>query len=102
MQIYISLSLIMLLIFGCSTIDPHENFMNSLNSLIGKKWTELPRYQFPSEKDLISKKILPNGNLEKKYKALRTCVPVFEINPKSDIIVGAGFEGKESDCVINP
>lgn len=87
---------------GCSSITPHENFLVNLSRKVGKKWNELPSYQFPPEKDLISSKKLPNGNIEKRYKSMRTCIHVYEIDTKTDIIVGASFEGKETDCVINP
>lgn len=95
---------------GCAffAIDPHENFKAHLNSKIGKKWNELPSHQFPSEEYLVGNKTLPNGNLERRYKITwgfgkkRTCIDIYEIDPKTDIIVGVGFEGKETDCVINP
>ncbi len=46
--------------------------------------------------------------MEKRYKLTwgfkknRTCIHIYEIDPKTDIIVGVGFEGKKEDCVINP
>ncbi len=101
--------IIMITLTGCAFFapDPHENYKAIMHSKIGKKWNELPSYEFPPEEYLISSKTLPNGNLEKKYKRTwgfrkRTCIDIYEIDPKTDIIVGVGFEGKKEDCVINP
>lgn len=100
--------LIVVVFAGCSSMTPHENFKAQLHAKIGKKWNELPSYQFPSEEYLISSKELPNGNVEKKYKLVwgfgkqRTCIHIYEIDPKTNIIVNASFEGSETDCAINP
>lgn len=102
------IAIVFLIPEGCSSMTPHQIFLDSLSRKVGKKWNELPSYQFPPEKNLISTKILPNGNIEKRYKVTwgfsgqRTCIDIYEIDPKTDIIVGASFEGKETDCVINP
>lgn len=79
-----------------------------MHSQIGKKWNEMPSYEYPSEKRLMSIRTLPNGNMERKYKMPwnseeeRMCIYIYEIDPETDIIVGVGFEGKKTDCVINP
>jgi hypothetical protein len=91
-----------LFLLGCSTISPHENFKEALYESIGQSIDNVPSYSWPHEKDLVSSKLLPNGNIEKEYKYLRSCRYIFEINPKTRTIVGARFEGKETDCVINP
>ncbi len=102
--------LILLLAAGCALFapDPHENFLEIMHSMIGEKWNELPRTQYPDEKDLISSQTLSNGNIERKYRVVwglnknRICTRIYEIDPKTDIIVNVGFEGKNEDCVINP
>ncbi len=102
--------LTLLLASGCALFapDPHENFLEIMHSMIGEKWNELPRTQYPDEKDLISSQTLPNGNMENKYRLVwgfkknRACIWIFEIDPKTDIIVDVGFEGKKEDCVIYP
>ncbi len=91
-----------LFLLGCSTINPHENFKEALYDSIGQSIDNVPNYLWPDEKALVSSKLLPNGNIENKYKHLRSCRYIFEINPKTRTIVGARFEGKETDCVINP
>jgi len=97
--------LFILFLTGCVFFapDPHENYIAILHSKIGYKWNELPAFQFPSEKYLVAVKTLPNGNLEKKYRNDRgTCIDIYEIDPKTNVIIGVGFEGKNEDCVINP
>jgi hypothetical protein len=91
-----------LLLLGCSAVTPHENFRDHINGEIGKSTDNAPDYSFRHEKKVINSKSLPNGNIEKEYKYLRSCRYFFEINPKTHIIVGARFEGKESDCVVAP
>ena len=94
--------LIVTVALGCAGITPHENFMDSLKNAIGRSLDNKPSYLWPHEEDLIDSKTLPNGNIENRYKYLRTCKYIFEIDPKTRTIVAARFEGKESDCVINP
>jgi hypothetical protein len=86
--------------------SPHENFVNMLNSKVGKKWTDLRPYMYPSDKDLISSTELPNGNIENRYMeglgSKRPCIHVYEIDPKTQIIVRADYEGRDEDCVAAP
>ena len=94
---FISIALI-----SCAPVTPHENAVLMMKDTIGKKWIEVPPYQFPSEKDLISSKKMSNGNIEKRYKTSRKCVEVFEIDPNTDVIVNASLEGKDTDCIAIP
>ncbi|WP_022665051.1 hypothetical protein [Desulfospira joergensenii] len=87
---------------GCSNISPHDNFKEHIYGQIGKILNEIPPYQAPNEKNLISSKLLPNGNIENKYKYKGTCRYMFEIDPKTQKIIAARFEGEKTDCVINP
>ncbi|MCL2761516.1 MAG: hypothetical protein FWD70_07725 [Desulfuromonadales bacterium] len=95
----------------CSTIlsgcvfwagSPHDNFVEILNSKIGKNIDEIPYFQLPDKENIIDSKVLPNGNIENKYKYYKTCIYFYEIDPKTRIIVGARFEGKDTDCYVNP
>lgn len=107
----IGASAVALVILGCASVTPHENFVNFLNRQVGKDpaWLKA-HYQFPDEKDLVGTKELQNGNIEKKYQVTwgrgkRTCIRYYEIDPATNIIVRADFEGAEDvekDCVINP
>lgn len=100
------------LLIGCAT--PHENFARNIRSHIGDKWTELGP-AFPPESDLINSRVLPNGNIEKTYRSTwrfgwdrsveRICIQIFEIDPKTDVILSADFRGErntEEDCVSPP
>lgn len=100
----IILSVIALTLVGCVFFagSPHDNFKVQLQSKMGKQIDKIPPYSFPNEMKLIDSQNLPNGNIENKYIHQRTCMYFIEIDPKTRTIVGVHFEGKESDCVINP
>lgn len=87
---------------GCMGISPYENFKAHLRDEIGESIDYAPSYSWRNEKDLIDSKVLPNGNIENKYKYLRSCFYIFEIDPQTRQIIGARFEGSEKDCVVNP
>jgi hypothetical protein len=88
-------------LLACSSISPHENFLQGLHSKIGQNIDSLSPY-WTHQEDLIDTTRLPNGDVEYRYKYFGTCRYIFEVNPSTHIIVGARFEGKDSDCVINP
>ncbi len=94
----------MLLISGCAffAASPHDNFIGHLNLQIGHNIDNVPYYQIPHKEDIIDSKVLPNGNIENKYLYRGTCRYHYEIDPKTRIIVGARFEGLDTDCSINP
>jgi len=94
-----SLLIVNVLLIGCSTVTPKENFINFQSSLVGKKWNELPNYHVPNDKDPLSSEILPNGNIKNKYKGLGTCILIYEINITNNTIADASSEGK---CGIPP
>lgn len=94
--------IISVVLSSCATISPHENFKDALYGSVGQSLDNKPDYLWPHERDLIDSKALPNGNIENRYQYLRSCVYIFEIDPNTRTIVGAGFEGSEKDCVINP
>lgn len=91
-----------IIFLGCTSLSPHENFKAHLYQKIGKSIDEIPPYWWPYEEDLIGTQVLQNGNIENKYKYRGTCVYIYEVDPKTRKVVGASFEGKESDCVVNP
>ena len=89
---------------GCAslTMDPHENFKAKLYSSIGQNINNIPPYRIPHEKDLLDVKNMQNGNIEKAYKYIRSCRYFFEINPTTNIVVGARFDGLDTDCISTP
>ena len=98
------LTIALLIMSGCIFFakNPHENFKEILYGTIGHSVDNVPPYQWPQKSKLIDSKQLLNGNIENKYRHEGTCIYFFEVDPKTRTIVGARFEGKEPDCVINP
>ena len=82
--------------------SPHENFKDHIYGEIGKSVDNAPDYSWRSKKGLLDAKVLPNGNIEQKYRYQGTCIYYFEIDPKTRLIVGARFEDSEGDCVVAP
>jgi len=94
---------IIILSIGCANISPHDNFKEAIASEIGTSIDNAPSYSWRHEKDLISSRVLPNGNIENKYKYYKeACVYFFEIDPQTRVIVKARFEGNKNDCVLIP
>jgi hypothetical protein len=93
----------MLLLSGCgyTVASRHENFIDLLNSNIGKNINEIPSVHFPQGKNMIDSKVLPNGNIENKYNYKGTCRYYYVIDPKTHKIISARFEGKDEDCSAN-
>lgn len=98
----IVITVLALVASGCPGLTPHENFKSHLRGEIGEIVDNAPSYSWRNEKDKIDSRVLPNGNIENKYKYRGSCVYYFEITPKTRKIVGARFEGSEKDCVVNP
>ena len=93
--------LFLLLIVGCSTMTPHENFVRGVYAAVGHA---LERMQpgWARSSDLITTTNLENGHIAYTYKYIRTCRYTFEVNPETRIIIAARWEGSEKDCVIAP
>jgi hypothetical protein len=87
---------------ACTSTTPHENFKNHMKDNVGRKaddpFSSIIRY---SDR-VIGKTALPNGNTEVKYRGRGTCITYFEVDSKTNIIVGWRFEGSEKDCAIAP
>ncbi len=85
------------LLAACSSITPHENFVMSMQSAIGKS-TDRIAWRRPDR--LIGQKTLPNGNVEESYEFRNSCLYYYEIDPRAQQIVGWRYEGTEHDCEI--
>ena len=94
--------LVALLGAGCPSITPHANFKDALYEIVGKALDDIPPYTWPHNLKRIDETPLPNGNVEYRYRYIRTCRIILEVNAQTRLIVGARFEGKDTDCVINP
>lgn len=93
----------LLIVPGCTTVTPHQNFKNALQSMLGKNVDTGAPYSWTRKSALIDSSPLPNGNILNRYKYYRgSCIYKFEADPRTRKIVGASFEGKETDCVLNP
>lgn len=87
---------------ACSPTDPHENFKNILGKDVGKRADDPLNTIALSADWFAGETILENGNTEKKYKYKGSCVYFYEIDRKTNIIVGWRFEGSKADCAIAP
>ena len=101
----IVLPLLLLFPLGCSFITPHENFKNGLIANIGYRIDEI-QPGWASANQLVSSSLLPSGHFEYRYEyRLRKhglCSYFYEVDPLTEKILGARFEGGEEDCVIFP
>jgi len=85
-----------------SCISPHENFKDHMRCTVGESIDDPRSWGYPYPDRYLGSKSLPNGNIENEYQYIRTCRYFFEYDPETRTIVNWRFEGKESDCVINP
>ena len=96
---YVS-SLALLFTASCAYEDPHVYFLRGIERSVG---TTLHGYEFAKLYKAQSNIQLPNGNIEYRYAGnLGRCIRIYEVNPKTDIIVQASFEGNKKDCVQMP
>ena len=92
------------MLLSCTTATPHENFKNGLQLSVG--WS-IDSQGYSGEGYphlLLSQKTLQNSNLEYRYEGdgFPPCIHIFEVNPRTRIIVRADFEGTERNCYITP
>ena len=87
---------------ACSPTDPHDNFKNFHARNVGKRADHPHTYIVLYADRFVGEKVLDNGNIEKKYQHKRSCVSFYEIDKKTNIIVGWRFEGSKTDCTILP
>ena len=82
----------------------HQNFKVQLNKAVGTSIDDTRPGTWVDHRKPINVRTLTNGNVEYTYLYMRgrSCRFMFEVNPSTRIIVNVRFEGKESDCVINP
>ena len=84
---------------GLTPEAAHENFLRQLSSYLGSDiranigWTR-PQLH-------LSTATLAGGQLEYRFKVLRGCIVVFEVDPASNLIVRAGHEGTKEQCMVS-
>jgi len=87
---------------------PYENFQNLNRRNIGRKVDDpsLTSMGWTHPKKFIKIVRLPNGHDEYYYRVYHrghsTCRKMYEVDPKTLIIVGFRWEGTEKDCGIQP
>ncbi|MBL8024467.1 MAG: hypothetical protein JNK54_09345 [Elusimicrobia bacterium] len=92
-------------VLGCRVLSPRQNFIEHIDSKIGRDISSIKDYEFGYRDDLIEERILPNGNLENKYLGsshLGDCIYIFEIDPKTNKILSWRIEGDPNACIVNP
>jgi hypothetical protein len=65
---------------------------------IGRKLNEVPH----SKNSFVKSVDLQSGHQEYWYASRNGCFYIFEVNPETQIIATARFEGTEDTCVIVP
>lgn len=85
-------------------VTAHENFKDQLKKAVGTSIDDTRPGTWADRREPIEVRTLTNGNVEYTYLYMRgrSCKFMFEVNPSIRMIVSVRFEGKKSDCVINP
>ena len=104
------ISALLILTVGCSSrqYDPnywHSGFVVALQRYVGHDFKEVRTGQvggWGRDASLKENTKLSNGNAAYKYSHLRTCHYIFEVDPNTDNIVAATWEGDKYDCIIVP
>lgn len=92
--------LLILAASGCLLPSQHENFILTMRSDIGKRVGDSTLSGWMQPGRLIGQKTLSNGNTENAYRFRGDCRYFYEIDLKTQTIVGWRFEGSERDCAI--
>lgn len=92
-----------ILIVGCSSqkYNPdfwHQNFLHQLQNNVGYFFAG----GWARHEELIEQIELPSGYIAYKYRYIRTCRYILEVDPKRNIIVRVAWEGDKHDCIIVP
>lgn len=95
---------------GCSSqqYDPnywHQGFVTGLQNNVGKKFETVRKGEtggWAWDRDQIDRTELPSGHVAYKYRYQGSCRYTFEVDPKTDVIVSASWEGEARHCAIVP
>ncbi len=109
------------LLLGLSTLsgcnfqiyDPsywHTGFVAGLQKNVGRKFERVQSRKgsvgetggWAMKEELVDQRDLPNGHIAYKYRYQGTCRYTFEVDPMTDIIVAASWEGDARHCAIVP
>ena len=88
---------------GCiSSRTPHENFIDgAMNGMIGRDI----RNNLDYEK--FARHQLPNGSIEFRISKIMVrggdpCTLIYEVDPRSYLVLHSSYVGSDKDCVIPP
>src|SRR5438046_1758934 len=87
-------------LISCTGVTPSENFKNNLQRRVGRSF-DIPRTDITPEL-LLSTRVLGSGNIEYRYRYLGDCVQIYEVDPKTRIILRADAEGSATSCILPP
>jgi hypothetical protein len=103
------------IVAGCASqqYDPahwHENFVAGLQGNVGRKFERVRSTRarggetggWAVTEQLVDRVDLPTGHVTYKYRYQGTCRYTFEVDPKTDVIVAATWEGEARHCAIVP
>src|SRR5438552_2389357 len=84
-------------VVSCASITPHENYLDFRKRLIGFKidGSDAPahiRSDVLSAKRFIDKRQLNDGRIRYRFRFIRSCVDVYDVDPVSQRIVAISFE----------
>lgn len=88
-----------------STSEMHDLYVQEMRLRVGMSIDDPPRKTWADPDKLVTSRSLPNGNIENEYRFYGyhgTCRSFYEINPKTRIIVGWRYEGRDQDCAMIP
>lgn len=86
---------------ACAGITAHENYLENLYGMVGRDIRNLVAF------DRMGRRTLANGNAEYRIAEQlgrrskhKPCTSIYEVDPKSYIVLRADWEGAPADCII--
>jgi len=75
----------------------HRRFLDILQSMVGQDISKSQNFMvLPQNK--IDEARLANGLIRYRFGSERSCVEVFDVDPATNRVVSAGFEGTTRQC----
>jgi hypothetical protein len=96
----VSVCVLACLFASCSSITPHENFIQQMKVNVGRVFNS-DTMTWGGEKHLVRVKTLPGGKVEREYRFYGECRFFFEVDPATNIVASWRYEGSEEDCAIS-
>ena len=82
-----------------TTESGHRRFLETLNGMVGQDITKSQNFWVRPE-NKINETRLPSGLIRYRFGSGRYCVQVFDVDPKTNKIVAASFEGSTRQCSV--